>query len=71
MFVLFPVIAQLATVIGGRGLRGGSLVLLGLVLAASLAAVTGRRAWVSARTFFNSSWGTFIPRLETVKRICP
>lgn len=45
VFVLFPVVAQLAAVIGGeRGLRGGSLVLLGLVLAASLLAVTGRRA---------------------------
>ena len=44
VFVLFPVVAQLAAVIGGeRGIRGGSLVLLGIVLAASLAAVTGRR----------------------------
>jgi putative membrane protein PagO len=45
VFVLFPVVAQLAAVLGGeRGIRGGSLVLLGIVLAASLAAVTGRRA---------------------------
>jgi putative membrane protein PagO len=45
VFVLFPVVAQLAAVAGGeRGMRGGSLVLLGVVLAASLIAVTGRRA---------------------------
>jgi hypothetical protein len=75
VFVLFPVVAQLAAfIVGERGLRGGSLALLGLVLAASLMAVTGRCAAaqaVSARTFFNSSWVTFIPRLETVKRIRP
>lgn len=44
VFVLFPVVAQLAAVAGGeRAMRGGSLALLALVLAASLVAVTGRR----------------------------
>jgi putative membrane protein PagO len=45
VFILFPVVAQAAAVAGGeRALRGGSLALLGVVLAASLVAVTGRRA---------------------------
>ena len=43
VFVLFPVVAQVAAVLGGeRGMGGTSLALLGLVLAASLAALTGR-----------------------------
>lgn len=42
--VLFPVVAQLAAVAGGeRAMRGGSLALPALVLAASLVPVTGRR----------------------------
>jgi putative membrane protein PagO len=45
VFILFPVVAQLVAVAGGeRAMRGGSLALLGLVLAASLVALTGRRA---------------------------
>lgn len=43
VFILFPVVAQLVAVLGGeRAMRGGSLALLGVVLAASLVAVTGR-----------------------------
>jgi putative membrane protein PagO len=45
VFILFPVIAQAAAVAGGeRAMRGGSLVLLGVVLAASAVALTGRAA---------------------------
>jgi putative membrane protein PagO len=45
VFVLFPVVAQVAAVLGGeRGMHGTSLTLLGLVLAASLAALTGSRS---------------------------
>jgi putative membrane protein PagO len=44
VFIFFPVVAQAAAVAGGeRALRGGSLALLALVLAASAVALTGRR----------------------------
>jgi len=43
VFIFFPVVAQVAAVAGGeRAMRGGSLALLALVLAASAAALTGR-----------------------------
>jgi EmrB/QacA subfamily drug resistance transporter len=44
VFVLFPLVAQVAAVAGGeRPMAGASLALLGLVLVASLVALTGRR----------------------------
>lgn len=45
VFIFFPVVAQAAAVAGGeRAMRGGSLALLALVLAASAIALTGRPA---------------------------
>jgi len=45
VFVFFPVVAQIAAVIGGeRAMGATSLALLGLVLGASLVALTGGRA---------------------------
>ena len=44
VFIFFPVLAQLVAVAGGeRPMSGTSLALLGLVLIASLIALTGRR----------------------------
>jgi putative membrane protein PagO len=49
VFVLFPLLAQVAAVAGGeRGMGAASLALLGLVLAASLVALTGRKVPVRA-----------------------
>ena len=50
VFVFFPVVAQLAAVAGGeRPMGAASLALLGLVLAASLLALTAQRAPAPAR----------------------
>jgi putative membrane protein PagO len=54
VFILFPVVAQVAALIGGeRPLGGASLALLALVLGASLVALTGRvdsPAWTTRRS---------------------
>ncbi len=44
VFIFFPAVAQLAAIAGGEGaMDGGSLALLGLILAASAGALTGAR----------------------------